>query len=39
MNVTVVGGYDFDLNKSNPEIIDTETIVEQAGYEPADRKL
>lgn len=39
MNVTIVGGYDFDLNKPNPEKIDKETIVEQSGYEPADRKI
>ncbi len=39
MKVVVIGGYDFDLNKANPEIIDTETIVEQSGYEPADRKI
>lgn len=39
MNIIVVGGYDFDLNKANPEVIDNETIVEQSGYEPADRKI
>lgn len=39
MKVTVIGGYDFDLNQAKPEVIDKETIVEQTGYEPADRKI
>lgn len=39
MDIIIVGGYDFELNKPNPEVIDKETIVEQSGYEPADRKI
>lgn len=37
--VVIVKGYDFDMNKANPEVIEKETIVEQSGYEPADRKI
>lgn len=37
--VIVVKGYDFEKNRANPEIIDSESIVEQSGYEPADRKI
>ena len=37
--VIIVKAYDFDKNKAIPEVIDKETIVEQTGYEPADRKI
>lgn len=39
MQIVIVKGYDFDKNRPTPEVIEKETIVEQSGYEPADRKI
>lgn len=39
MEIVIVKGYDFEKNRPTPEVIEKETIVEQSGYEPADRKI